>query len=192
MARTSTKTSTKTYTRIAVLKTNMGVILIRAGELSEERKKLFLAEIENKTIKRILFYGYKVIENEEYRFVELDVNIDWCLHNQYVMNGEVNIEMPNNEHFANGITPDITAALNAYLDIIDEYKLSKSFSLYWSDAVYSNCNDSVRTNLREKLGLVLGSTPKWYGDKSISVETYQPREAKELTATINVVDDTSE
>ena len=188
MAKTSTKTSTKTYARIAVMKANLGLLLVRAGDMEETMKMKYLEEIEKKNIKRITFYGKKTIENIEYRFVELDVKINWDLHDQYILDGEINIELPDTDSFKNGIMPDIIGALEIYLSIIDEYNYKKTYTVYWSDNIYRQ-NENVRAQLRNKLDLVKSPSCEWYGNTSNSIGEYQPRELKELTATINISDD---
>ena len=191
MARTNTKTSTKTYTRIAVLKANIELLLVRlANNMNKKRCKLFLEEVDNKSIKRFKFYGRKLFKNEYFRYVELDVNIDWELHDKYILSGEIEVDLPDNEYFAGGITPDISAVMNVYLKIVDEYELNKSFSVIWSDDVCNKQNEDFRANLRKKLGLVKGSDLKWYGEKPKHTKIFTPIEIEELTAELSFVNDT--
>lgn len=164
MARTgvSASASTATFVRMLTIKNQFKIAFQRIMDYSEESYTPYLSAISEKKIDSIAFWAYrKDSHGEREKWCQLTIYVDWDKHENFLLSGEKTVVLKKNW---NGIIPEMGAAIDILVELIDEYKLTPTFSVGFVPEISTNDYDLYM----KKLGLVSGKPVKWKDDVDVS------------------------
>lgn len=152
MASTSTftRTATKTFTRVELIKTQVRIALRRTTNISPEiLKNTFDKGVDNHWINKITIYG---VDQENCCRAQLILEIDWDEYNLQLAHGKATVAIDErwNDDFAIELD-EVIALFNRY---VSEYSLTTKWQTSHPDGL-------MLDEVLQQLGLVAAEPIEW-------------------------------
>lgn len=150
MAYTSTRTATKTFTRIQLIKTQVRIALRRTTDVSSEAlKRIYDKGIDNRWIKKITVYG---MDSKKYCRAQLTLEIDWEEHNLQLARGKATIAIDG--RWQNDTAIELDEVISLFNEYVSEYSLTTQIQFNYVDGL-------DRDAANQNLGCVSAEPIKW-------------------------------
>jgi hypothetical protein len=180
MTSTRTHTSTKTYTRVALIKEQVRRLLRRTVKLSSEALSKIGMGIDNRWIRKVTIYA---MNNENLCRGELIFEIDWEEYDFQVSKGKASVTIDG--RWVDDTAIEVDEIINLFNDFVTTYSLLTKCSYTYSQEIINDESEHVR--IREILGHVPFEGVKWAKDKHGIV--HQIPELPEVTVGCFLVED---
>jgi hypothetical protein len=158
MTGASTFSTTKTYTRIALLKEQVRIMLRRTTNISPEWLRKFEIGIDNHWISTFLVYAF---DNRNLCRAELVFEIDWDEYKLQISRGKTTVNI--DQRWVDDTAIEVDEVILLFNDFVHTYSLKTEWMVRYPSWIYGD--QKKLSEVRRALGLTDAEPIKWAGPK---------------------------